>query len=258
MLVLMTCTLLVAAPIMCVGGIIMALRQDVGLSWLMLVSVPRAGRLRSALIVSRMVPQFRHDAGADRRGQPGAARADHRHPGGPGLRPRAARDRSGSPTANADVTETALRVGRLQALMFPTVMLVLNVSSVAVLWFGGHRIDDGQMQVGALTAFLSYLMQILMSVMMATFMVDAGAAGRGLRRADQRGAGHRVLGACRRPTPVTGLPARGRAGAAATSSFGYPGATEPVLRDITFTRRARPDDRDHRQHRRRQDHAGLA
>ena len=80
------------------------------------------------------------------------------------------------------------------ALMFPTVMLVLNVSSVAVLWFGAHRVDAGAMQVGALTAFLSYLIQILMSVMMATFMVMHGAARRGLRRADQRGARHRVLG----------------------------------------------------------------
>ncbi len=73
--------------------------------------------------------------------------------------------------ANADLSETALRIGRLLALMFPTVMLVLNVSSVAVLWFGAHRIEAGQMQVGSLTAFLSYLLQILMSIMMATFML---------------------------------------------------------------------------------------
>ena len=64
-----------------------------------------------------------------------------------------------------------MRTGRWMATMFPTVMLILNVSSVAVLWFGGHRVDDGSMQIGALTAFLAYLVQILMSVMMATFML---------------------------------------------------------------------------------------
>ena len=73
--------------------------------------------------------------------------------------------------ANGDLTEVAVRAGRWMATMFPLVMLVVNVSSVAVIWFGGHRVDSGQMQVGALTAFLSYLMQILMSVMMATFML---------------------------------------------------------------------------------------
>ena len=94
MLVLMTCTMLVAAPIMCVGGIVMALREDVGLSWLLLVSVPvllLVDRLRDH---RRMVPAVPADAGPHRRGQPGAARADHRHPGGPRLRPRAARDRA--------------------------------------------------------------------------------------------------------------------------------------------------------------------
>ena len=98
MLVLMTCTMLVAAPIMCVGGIFMALREDVGLSWLLLVVRAGAGRRDRPRSSRRMVPQFRLMQDAHRRGQPGAARADHRHPGGPRLRPRAATRPSASPT----------------------------------------------------------------------------------------------------------------------------------------------------------------
>ena len=148
MLVLLTCTLMVSAPIMCVGGIIMALREDLGLSWLIVVSVTVLVAA-IAVIVSQMIPQFRPDAEAHRRGEPGAARADHRHPGGARVRPRAGRAASGSAQANDELTDTAIRVGRLMSFMFPTVMLVLNVSSVAVLWFGGHRVAAGEMQVGA-------------------------------------------------------------------------------------------------------------
>ena len=170
MLVVMTCTMLVTAPIMMVGGVVMALREDVGLSWLMLVSVPVLGLAVGAAHPPDGAAVPAH-ADPHRRGQPGAARADHRHPGGPCLRPRAASRPGGSRVANDELTDTALRVGRLMALIFPIVMLVLNVSSVAVLWFGAQRVDAGQMQVGSLTAFLTYLMQILMAVMMATFML---------------------------------------------------------------------------------------
>ena len=169
MLVLVSCTMLVAAPIMCVGGVVMALQEDVGLSWLMAVSVPVL-IVAIGLVIARMVPQFRLDAGAHRRRQPRAARADHRHPRGPRVRARARRDASGSARPTPTSPAIALAAGRLQALIFPIVMLVLNVSSVAVLWFGAGRIDAGQMQIGALTAFLAYLLQILMAVMMATFM----------------------------------------------------------------------------------------
>ncbi|MEU6408379.1 ABC transporter ATP-binding protein [Microbispora sp. NPDC046933] len=168
MLVVMTCTMLVAAPIMGVGGIIMALRQDVGLSWLMLVCVPVL-LVSIGLIVFRMVPQFRAmQTRIDTVNQVLREQLS-------GIRVVRAFVREREETrrfakANDELTGTALRVGRLTALIFPTVMLILNASSVAVLWFGAARVDSGEMQVGALTAFLMYLMQILMSMMMATFI----------------------------------------------------------------------------------------
>ncbi|MEU7883460.1 ABC transporter ATP-binding protein [Microbispora bryophytorum] len=168
MLVVMTCTMLVAAPIMGVGGIIMALRQDVGLSWLMLVCVPVL-LVSIGLIVFRMVPQFRamqtriDVVNQVLREQLSGIRVVRAF-----VREREEINRFAQ--ANDELTGTALRVGRLTALIFPTVMLILNASSVAVLWFGAARVDSGEMQVGALTAFLMYLMQILMSMMMATFI----------------------------------------------------------------------------------------
>ncbi|WP_182908039.1 ABC transporter ATP-binding protein [Microbispora sp. H13382] len=168
MLVVMTCTMLVAAPIMGVGGIIMALRQDVGLSWLMLVCVPVL-LVSIGLIVFRMVPQFR--AMQTRIDEVNQVLREQLT----GIRVVRAFVREREETrrfagANDALTGTALRVGRLTALIFPTVMLILNASSVAVLWFGAARVDSGEMQVGALTAFLMYLLQILMSMMMATFI----------------------------------------------------------------------------------------
>ncbi|AXI77512.1 ABC transporter ATP-binding protein [Peterkaempfera bronchialis] len=168
MLVLMTFTLMVSAPIMCVGGIIMALNQDVPLSTLLVVIVPVLGILVS-LIVRRMRPLFRTMQGrldiVNRvlREQITGLRVIRAF-----VRDRYEQQRFAR--ANDELMDVSLQTGRLMALMFPTVMLVVNVSSVAVLWFGGHRIDSGGMEIGALTAFLSYLMQILMSVMMATFM----------------------------------------------------------------------------------------
>src|SRR3984893_7620044 len=168
MLVLLTCTMLVAAPTMCVGGLIMVPRQDAGLSWLMLVSIPVLV-VSIGLIVSRMVPEFRAmQARIDvvnrvLREQLSGIRVVRAFVREPDEAQRFAE-------ANTALTQTALRAGRLMVLIFPTVMLILNASSVAVLWFGAGRVDAGQMQIGALTAFLVYLMQILMSVMMATFM----------------------------------------------------------------------------------------
>ena len=168
MLVLMTFTLMVSAPIMCIGGIILALNQDVPLSSLLVAIVPILGVI-IALIVTRLRPLFRamqvkiDSVNRILREQITGLRVirafvkdDH--------------ERERFEEANADLTETAVHVGKLLALMFPMVMMVVNISSVAVMWFGAHRIASGGMQIGALTAFLSYLMQILMSVMMATFM----------------------------------------------------------------------------------------
>ncbi|GAA4590805.1 ATP-binding cassette subfamily B protein [Actinoplanes octamycinicus] len=168
MLVLLTFTLMVSAPIMCVGGIVLALRQDLPLSALLLVIIPiLIGVI--GLIVSRMRPLFRSlQVKLDRVNQVMREQIT-------GIRVirafvRDERERARYEVANDDLTQVSLKAGKIMALMFPTVLLIVNLSSVAVLWFGGHRIEDGAMQVGALTAFLSYLMQILMSIMMATFM----------------------------------------------------------------------------------------
>jgi ATP-binding cassette subfamily B protein len=234
MLVVMTCTMLIAAPIMCVGGVVMALREDVGLSWLMLVSVPVLV-LAIGLIIRRMVPQFRlmqtriDTINRVMREQITGIRVVRAFVREPYETRRFA-------TANADLTAATLRTGRLMALIFPTVMLVLNASSVAVLWFGASRIDSGQMEIGALTAFLSYLMQILMSVMMATFMLimvprAAVCAERIVEVLDTESS-------VRPPErPVTEAPARGEL-ELRNVRFQYPGAEAPVLRDISFQARA--------------------
>jgi ATP-binding cassette subfamily B protein len=134
--------------------------------------------------------------------------------------------------ANQQLTDTALRVGRLQAMIFPTVMLILNVSSVAVLWFGAHRVDSGEMQIGSLTAFLSYLLQILMSVMMATFisMMIPRAAVCAERIMEVLDTDSSVKPPER---PVVELAARAEVEFSRVE-FRYPGAADPVLRDVSF------------------------
>ncbi|MFD7168547.1 ABC transporter ATP-binding protein [Streptomyces violascens] len=168
MLVLMAFTLMVSAPIMCVGGIIMALGQDVPLSAVLLAVVPVLG-IAVSLIVRRMRPLFRtmqtrlDTVNRVLREQITGNRVIRAF-----VRDEYEQDRFKG--ANTELTDVSLSTGRLMALMFPTVMTVVNVSSVAVVWFGAHRIDSGDMQIGQLTAFLAYLMQIVMAVMMATFM----------------------------------------------------------------------------------------
>jgi ATP-binding cassette subfamily B multidrug efflux pump len=168
MLVLMTFTLMVSAPIMCAGGIALALHQDVPLSALLLIVMPLLiGMI--AVIISRMRPLFRSmqvridTVNRIMREQITGIRVIRAFV-------RDERERVRFHGANDELTDVSLRVGKLMALMFPLVLTVVNLSTVAVLWFGAHRIDSGQMDVGALTAFISYLMQILMAVMMATFM----------------------------------------------------------------------------------------
>jgi len=234
MLVVLTCTMLVAAPIMCVGGVIMALREDVGLSWLMLVSVPVMVRW-IGLIIRRMVPQFRlmqtriDEVNRVLREQLGGGRVVRAF-----VREPYESTRFGA--ANADLTATALRVGRLQALIFPTVMLVFNASSVAVLWFGASRVDSGQIEIGALTAFIQYLVQILMSVMMATFMLMMvpRAAVSSERITEVLDTDSSVAPPQR---PVTATIERGTV-ELRNVQFQYPGAELPVLRDVSL--RAEP------------------
>jgi ATP-binding cassette subfamily B protein len=230
MLVLLTFTLMVSAPIMCVGGVIMALREDLGLAWLIVVSVTVLVAA-IALIVSRMVPLFRlmqkkiDAVNRVLREQITGIRVVRAF-----VREPVEAERFG--VSNAELTDTALRVGRLMAFMFPTVLLVLNVSSVAVLWFGGHRIDAGEMQIGAMTAFLSYLLQILMSIMMATFMLvmiprAAVCAERLTEVLDTQ------TSVVPPATGVTELPERGTVELRHVS-FSYPGASAPVLSDISL------------------------
>ncbi|MEU2661693.1 ABC transporter ATP-binding protein [Micromonospora sp. NBC_01740] len=230
MLVLMSCTMLVAVPIMSVGGVVMALREDVGLSWLMLVSVPVLA-VALWLIIRRMVPGFRlmqtriDTVNRVLREQITGIRVVRAFVREPYETDRFA-------TANADLTATALRIGRLMALIFPVVMLVLNVSSVAVLWFGAERVDAGAIQVGALTAFLQYLMQILMAVMMATFMLMMvpRAAVCAERIVEVLDTDSSVVPAAR---PVTEVTSHGEL-ELRDVAFQYPGAAEPVLRDVSF------------------------
>ncbi len=230
MLVVLSCTMLVAAPIMCVGGIIMALRQDAGLSWLMLVSIPVL-IASIGLIVSRMVPQFRamqariDDINRVLREQLSGIRVVRAF-----VREQDEARRFAE--ANAALTRTALRAGRLMALIFPTVMLILNASSVAVLWFGAGRVENGQMQIGALTAFLTYLTLILMSVMMATFM--AIMIPRASVCAERIGEVLRTESTVVPPRrPVRQVHTRAEL-ELRNVEFRYPGATTPVLCDISF------------------------
>jgi len=233
MLVLTTCTLLVSAPILCIGGIIMAMRQDLELSWLIAVSVPVL-LVAVGLIIVRMVPLFRvmqvriDTVNRVLREQLTGIRVIRAF-----VREDVETRRFGQ--ANTDVTQTALQAGRLMALMFPVVMLVLNVSSVAVIWFGAFRIEDGSMQVGTLIAFLSYLMQILMAVMMATFM--AVMIPRATVSADRIGEVLETPSSVRPPAnPVNATHGHGELELRGVS-FAYPGAEQPVLSDISFVAR---------------------
>ncbi|MEU6741951.1 ABC transporter ATP-binding protein [Streptosporangium sandarakinum] len=230
MLVVMSCTMLVAAPIMGVGGIVMALRQDVGLSWLMLVCVP-ALLVSIGLIISRMVPQFR--AMQDRIDTVNQVLREQLT----GIRVVRAFVREREETrrfaeANEALTATALRVGRLTALIFPTVMLILNASSVAVLWFGAARVNTGEMQVGELTAFLMYLMQILTSMMMATFisMMIPRASVCAERIVEVLDTESSVVPPA---DPVRQVHGRGEL-ELRDVGFRYPGAASPVLSGISF------------------------
>ncbi|MBB5913561.1 ATP-binding cassette subfamily B protein [Nocardia transvalensis] len=230
LLVVMSATILVMAPIMCVGGIIMALKQDLGLSWLLLIAVP-ALALTMAVIISRMVPGFRRmqvriDA-VNRvlREQITGIRVVRAF-----VRERQETWRFG--VANNELTEASLYVGRLTALMFPAVMLISNLTTVAVIWFGGHAIDAGEMQIGSLTAMLAYIMQILMAVMMASFlaMMAPRAAVSAERIAEVLETESSV-----RPPPLP-QPFASDPGSVDLrfAEFKFPGAEEPVLRAIHF------------------------
>ncbi|WP_107653676.1 ABC transporter ATP-binding protein [Nocardia suismassiliense] len=230
LLIAMSATILVMAPIMCVGGIVMALREDLGLSWLLLIAVPALG-LSMAFIISKMVPGFRDmqtridEVNRVLREQITGIRVVRAF-----VRERQETWRFG--VANSELTDTALRVGRLMALMFPLVMLISNVTAVAVIWFGGHAVDAGTMQIGSLTALLSYIMQILMAVMMASFL--AMMAPRAAVSADRIGEVLETESSVvppPLPQPFQGDPADVDFQFA---EFAFPGAEKPVLKAIRF------------------------
>jgi len=230
MLLSMGFAMLVMAPMMAIGGIVMALREDTGLAWLLLVAIPVLA-LVVLLIVSRMVPGFRvMQEKIDRINQILREQIT-------GIRVVRAFVREPYETrrcgeANDDLTRVAVFTGRWMATMFPTVMLVFNLSMVAVLWFGGLRVADGAMQVGSLTAFIAYLAQILMSVMMATFVLSM------VPRASV--SANRITEVLETESsvvlplePVRAAEERGEVRFDHVT-FAYPGAEAPVLSDLDF------------------------
>ncbi|MFD2469390.1 ABC transporter ATP-binding protein [Amycolatopsis silviterrae] len=230
LLAALTFTLMVSAPIMCVGGILLALQQDVPLSALLVVIVPVLG-VAVGLIIMRMRSAFRlMQVRLDKinqvlREQIMGIRVIRAF-----VRDKHERERFGQ--ANDELFTVSLRVGRLMSLMFPTVMLVVNVSSVAVLWFGGQRVDSGAMEIGALTAFLAYLLQILMAVMMATFMFMM--VPRAEVSAERITEVLDTESSVRPPAePVRAGAERGHLDLAGVE-FRYPGAEKPVLQDVSL------------------------
>ena len=226
--------IMVSAPIMMVGGIFMALREDLGLAWLVAVAVPALG-VAIGLIISRMVPHFRSmQTAVDSvnrilREQITGLRVVRAF-----VREDVERERFA--VANRTYTGTALAVGKLMALAFPVVMVIFNASTVAVLWFGAQRVDSGQMEIGALTAFMSYLIQILMSVMMATFMAmmiprATVSAGRIQEVLATESSVHAPADPVVIPPGPVAVELRG-------ATFAYPGAESPVLREVSM--RAEP------------------
>ncbi|MFJ9318635.1 ABC transporter ATP-binding protein [Streptomyces globisporus] len=233
MLVLLSFTLMVSAPIMCVGGIIMALGLDVPLSAVLLAVVPVLG-VSVGLIVRKMGPLFR----TMQERLDGVNRVLREQITGNRVIRAFVRDgyeEKRFRQANTELTDVSVATGRLMALMFPTVMTVVNLSSIAVVWFGAHRIDSGGMQIGALTAFLAYLMQIVMAVMMATFMfmMVPRAEVCAERIEEVLGTESSVVPPV---APVTELRRHGHLEVRG-AEFRYPGAEEPVLRAVDLVAR---------------------
>ncbi|RDH77935.1 ABC transporter ATP-binding protein [Mycolicibacterium moriokaense] len=233
LLVQLTCTMLITAPIMSIGGIFMAIHQDAGLSWLLLVSVPVLA-LANYWVVSHLLPIFR----GMQRLIDGINRVMREQLSGIRVIRAFAREpfeRSRFAAANLALSDTALTAGRWQALMLPITTLVINVSSVALIWFGGMRIDSGQMQVGSLIAFLSYFMQILMAVLLATFiLVLVPRAAACAERITEVLATEPVITSP--PNPVRPTSVAGTV-SLANATFCYPGADRPVLQDVSLIAR---------------------
>ncbi|MFW0794347.1 ABC transporter ATP-binding protein [Gordonia sp. CPCC 205515] len=230
LLIVMSTAILVMAPIMCVGGVIMGVHVAPGLAWVLVVAVPVLG-ITMALIIRRMIPGFR--AMQERLDTVNRILREQIT----GIRVVRAFVRERYETqrfavGNDQLADASLRVGRMMALMFPVVMLITNVTIVAIIWFGGHKVSDGSIEIGALTAMITYVMQIMMSVMMASFL--AMMAPRAAVCAERISEVLDTETSVRPPAEPVGF-----AGDPATvefrdAEFRYPGADSPVLCDITF------------------------
>ncbi|MEP1125324.1 MAG: ABC transporter ATP-binding protein [Ilumatobacter sp.] len=231
MLVVLACTMMIAAPITMVFGIVFAIREDIGLSVIMLVAIPILICVL-AVIITRMVPTFQvMQVKVDRVNQVlrdqitgiRVVRAFVREP----------EEVERFAVANHDLTATSLRAGRLMALMFPTVTLFISISSVAVLWLGAARIDSGDMELGSVVAYLSYLVQVLVAVVMLTFMVSMipRAAVASERIVEVLDTDSSVTPPS---SPVTEVRSHGTIDFTGVG-FTYPGASSPVLTDVSFT-----------------------
>ena len=231
MALLMTFTVMVSAPIMGIGGVVLALNQDVPLSGILLLILPVLFAV-IGLVLRRLIPLFR-------RAQKQIDRVNsvlREQIMGIAVIRAFVRERTEEArfdTANTDLTGTQLRTAQYMALLFPAAMLVANLASVAVVWLGAYRIDAGQMQIGALTAFIAYIMQILMAVMMSMFMImmlprAAVCAERIYEVLDTESTVHDAPAAV--PLVFDG-------GTLVFDGVGYtyPGAEAPVLHGISFT-----------------------
>jgi ATP-binding cassette, subfamily B, multidrug efflux pump len=230
MLVVMAVTMMITAPLNLVIGIFFAVREDLGLSVILLFAIPGAV-LALGSIVYRMIPSFQamqlridrvnHVLREQITGMR-VVRAFVREP----------QETARFAQANDELTATALRAGRLMAATFPTVMLIINISSVSVIWIGGNRIGAGDMEIGAMVAYLTYLIQILFAVVMVTFMVSmvpraAVAAERVVEVLETEST-------VRQPEhPVTEVTERGTL-EFRDVAFAYPGAERPVLSNLSF------------------------
>ncbi|HYQ75752.1 ABC transporter ATP-binding protein [Cellulomonas sp.] len=233
MLAMMGATMLVSAPMLAIGGVVMALRQDVGLSWLIAVSVPTL-LLIAGLIISRMVPLFRSfqtklDAvNRVMREQLTGVRVVRAF-----VREDIEADRFR--VANTDIMVVGRKIGSLFVVLFPLAMLVLNVTVVGVIWFGGIEVDAGNVQIGTLLAFMQYIGQILMGVLMASFMtVMIPRAAVSAERITEVLTSESTLAEPAEPVRATPRPGEVELD---DVTFAYPEAEHPVLSNVSFTAR---------------------
>lgn len=233
MLTLMGLTMMITAPLMSIGGLAMALRTDPGLSWLVWVAIPLLVVLL-LLIMRRLMPLFRSMQGriddingvlreqvVGMRVVRAFVREDH--------------ERQRFAGVNDELSGISLRIGQLFVLMFPLIMMILHLATAAVLWFGGHRVDEGLLEVGQMTAFTQYLLQILMALMMGVFMMMM--VPRAMVSAERIGEVLRTETSLHEPLQPQAPQRLEGVVEFRDVSYSYPGAEAPVLEGISFTAR---------------------